>query len=228
MNKRKRALVIIVLIILFFVGFFLRAILENQPEDKSGDEDQVVKCLDGYAKYLEMHPELWENETVYSLEYVTNDDIPDLVFGGTMGIHASNIYILTYLDENYDEVICCGPFGSYGATSYYLGLGIMYSSDIGMGYEVEYYSMLSPEKDCGYKTLCHRYFYYKEDYEGEPLDSKFFVGETEEKEVTKDEYDEYINGIIGESEYKVFRTYNNDDGYEYLNQEALDNRFNCK
>ena len=95
----------------------MRAILGNQPEDKSGDEDQVVKCLDGYAKYLETHPELWENETVYSLEYVTNDDIPDLVFGGTMGIHASNIYILTYLDENYDEVICCGPFGSYGVTS---------------------------------------------------------------------------------------------------------------
>lgn len=199
---------------------------QHETDSDDTDKELVKKCLDGYAKYLEMHPELWENETVYSLEYVTNDDIPDLVFGGTMGIHASNIYILTYLDENYDEVICCGPFGSYGVTSYYPRLGIMYTTDTGMGYDTEYYSILSTEKDSGCKTLCHRYFYYEEDYEGEPLESKYFTGENEEKEVTKEEYDEYVRGLVGNLEYNVFNTYNNDGGYEYLTREALDNRFN--
>lgn len=102
----------------------------------------------------------------------------------------------------------------------------MYTTDTGMGYDTEYYSILSTEKDSGCKTLCHRYFYYEEDYEGEPLESKYFTGENEEKEVTKEEYDEYVRGLVGDLEYNVFNTYNNDGGYEYLTREALDNRFN--
>ena len=200
--------------------------LEETSSEVSAYEDMIKKCLEGYAEYLKAHTELWQYETVYSLDYVNNDDIPDLIFGDTIANHASNIYILSYLDGNYDQVICCGPFGSYGATCYYPRLGIMYTSDVGMGYDSEYYSLLSSEKEYGFKTLCHRYFYTEEDYEDEPSESKFFIGEDEEKEITQEEYDKYVNELVEGTEYKVFSTYNNNNGYEYLNQEALDNSFN--
>jgi hypothetical protein len=190
---------------------------------KFNDEAQVEKCLDGYVEYLKAHTELWESETVYSLDYVNDDNIPDLIFGDTIANHASNIYILTYLDGHYDQVKCCGPFGSYGGTSYYPRLGIMYTSDVGMGVESEYYSLLSSEKEYGFKTLCHNYYYYEKDYEDEPSEIKFFLGEDEE--ISEEKYDEYVKGLVGDTERKVFYTYENDYGYEYLNQEALDNRF---
>lgn len=201
--------------------------IQKETVTTSGTEnnEQVKKCLEGYVDYLENHEELWKTETVYVLDYINDDDIPDLIFGDTFANHASNIYILTYLDGNYDQVVCCGAFGSYGATCYYPRLGIMLSSDMGMGYDSEYYSELTSEKEYGYKTICHRYFYYEEDYEGDPAEIKFFIGENEENEVSQEEYDEYVKSLIGDTEYIVFYTYNNDYGYEYLTQDALDNTF---
>lgn len=198
---------------------------DNKDASESGDEELVKKCLEGYAQYLEDHTDLWETETVYALDYINDDDIPDLIFGDTFAAHASNIYILTYLDGNYDEVICCGAFGAYGATCYYPRLGIICTSDMGMGYDTEYYSELTTEKENGFKTLCHRYFYFEEDYEGDPDEIKFYIGEGEDNEVTQEEYDEYVEELVGDTEYVVFYTYENDYGYEYLTQDALDNSF---
>lgn len=198
---------------------------DNEKASESGDEELVKQCLEGYVQYLEDHTDLWETETVYALDYINDDDIPDLIFGDTIANHASNIYILTYLDGNYDDVICCGAFGSYGATCYYPRLGIIFNSDMGMGYDTEYYLELSSENDYGCKTLCHRYYYYEEDYEGDPDEIKFYIGEGEDKEVTQEEYDEYVKELVGDTEYVVFDTYENHYGYEYLTQEALDNIF---
>lgn len=198
----------------------------NEDEGKVGDDKLVKKCLDGYAQYLKDHTDLWETEAVYDLDYINDDDIPDLIFGDTMANHASNIYILTYLDGNYDEVICCGAFGSYDATQYYPRLGIMRTSDTSMGCDTQYYSELTSEKEYGYKTLCHRYYYYEEDdYEEEPDESKFYLGEGEDNVVTQEEYDEYVNELVGDTQPTLFYTYNNDYGYKYLTKEALDNYF---
>lgn len=201
--------------------------VSEDNEDSSGVDDELVKkCLDGYVQYLKDHTDLWETEVVYDLDYINDDDIPDLIFGDTMANHASNIYILTYLDGNYDEVICCGAFGSYGVTQYYPRLGIMRTSDTSMGYDTQYYSELTSEKEYGYKTLCHRYYYYEEDdYEEEPDESKFYLGEGEDNVVTQEEYDEYVNELVGDTQPTVFYTYNNDYGYKYLTKEALDNYF---
>lgn len=201
--------------------------VSEDNEDSSGVDDELVKkCLDGYAQYLKDHTDLWGTEVVYDLDYINDDDIPDLIFGDTMADHASNIYILTYFDGNYDEVICCGAFGSYGFTQYYPRLGIMRTSDMSMGYDTQYYSELTSEKEYGYKTLCYRYYYYEEDdYEEEPDESKFYLGEGEDNVVTQEEYDEYVNDLVGDTQPTVFYTYNNDYGYKYLTKEALDNYF---
>ena len=67
------------------------------------------------------------------------------------------------------------------------------------------------------------YSYFEEDYEGEPTEIRFFIGEGEDKEVMQEEYDEYVKELVGDTEHKLFYTYENENGYEYLTQEALDN-----
>jgi len=197
------------------------AVSTNESAGTASSDDQIQKCLEGYATYLENHTELWQQETVYELDYINDDDIPDLIFGDTQASHGSNIYILTYLDGNYDSVTCCGAFGSYGTTCYYPKLGVMLSTDMGMGYETAYYSKLSSKEQGGYETLCHKYSYYEDEYEGEPTETKFFLGKDEDNEVTEKEFNDYINELVGDTEYKVFSTYNNDNGYEYLTQDAI-------
>ena len=192
----------------------------------SNNEELVKKCLEGYAQYLKEHTDLWEQETVYAFDYINDDDIPDLMFGDTSGAHAANTYVLTYLDGNYDEVVCCGTFGSYGAACYYPGLGIMYDDDTGMGYIYENYSKLSATGKYGCETVCHRYEYYEGDYDEDPSEVKFYITDGEEKEVTEEEYNAYVKELVGDAEYSVFYTCNNDKGHEYLNQEAIDNLFN--
>ena len=199
---------------------------DSSDDDKKGssEEADIEKCLEGYAEYLEEHTDLWENETVFVLDYINDDDVPDLIFGDTFAAHASNIYILSYLDGNYDDVVCSGPVGAYGATCYYPKLGIILTSNYGMGYDTEYYSKLSSEGEYGIETLCNRYFYFEEDGDEEASERKFFMGEDEE--ITEDEYDEYVKELVGDEEYTVFYTYENENGYDYLDQDAIDNLFN--
>ena len=199
---------------------------ETTSENASNNEEQVKKCVEGYAQYLKEHTDLWAQETVYAFDYINDDDIPDLIFGDTAGAHAANVYVLTYLDGNYDEVVCCGTFGSYGAACYYPGLGIMFDDNTGMGYVSEYFSRLSSTGEYGCETICHKYKYYEGDYDEEPSEEKFYITDGEEKEVTEEEYNAYVEELVGDAEYKVFVTYNNENGLEYLNQEAIDNLFN--
>ena len=198
---------------------------EEASVETSTEDNQNKEYLEGYAKYLEEHTDLWEMETVYVLDYINDDDVPDLIFGDTMANHASNIYILTYLDGNYDEVVCCGPFGAYGATCYYPRRGIMLTTDYAMGYDTEYYSRLSADGEYGFETVCNRYFYFEEDDQEEPSEIKFYITSIVDREISQEEYDEYVKELVGDTEQKVFYTYENENGYEYLNQEAIDNLF---
>lgn len=92
---------------------------------KTAEWEEVLKAyelfLNEYAKYWEDYE--GENGPVFSLIYLNEDTIPELVvFDGVA--HASSAQVYTYESE---ETVHIGDYGEYGATSYIEGEGIMLS-----------------------------------------------------------------------------------------------------
>ncbi len=212
---------------------------ETVTESEPVTEDEILmaersfdEVYQAYADYLKGHP-LEQGETVgnyiirggpvvYRFDYITNDDIPDLIYGGTEAMHASSIYILTYTegDDPAESVIQSGPFGSYNAVSYYPGKGIIRTMDSGMGVVGTYYSQINAEGNAnriGYEE------HYMDEITEEELESHYYIGE--DQEVSEGEYQQYLREMIGEDEPVVFNTWDNQEGYDVLDAEIVENAF---
>ena len=198
--------------------------------DNKGNSDfsasnsaDLSKVYTAFADYLENNPLGYENNAgdfkdgkyyVYTLEYVAEDNTPDLVYSDISGVHGSNIYVLRYLDG---KVVKSGPFGSYGYTSFYEKQGIFCTSDSGMDVEGTYYSKLTSNED--YEYLCKEVTTLSFNDEGEEKSSetKYYV---REKEVSKDEYTKFVDENC-KGEPKKWSGYENENNYTYINKDSL-------
>ena len=190
------------------------------------ESQETSEALKAYAEYLSNNAlssdgtpgdyKVGGSDAVFSLEYVNEDDIPDMVIGGTGATHASNIYILSY--EN-GKVNKYGPFGAYNTTSFYPKKGIIATADVGMGHEVMYYSKLNG--DGTYTSICHE-DYYNDDPDASTGDpGGVYTYYVDEKEVTEEEYEAFKkeNGL--DDSRVRWSCYENEDGYTPLNAETL-------
>lgn len=197
----------------------------DQSAPKEYKDAQVFKA---YAEYLKNNAltdsdkagdyHINGSATVYTIEYIDDDDIPELVIGGISGIHASNIYILSYKDE---EVLKYGPFGAYNATSFYPKKNLIMTSDAGMDTDGRYYSKLN--SDGTYTSLFYDEAYLDEDGVTE-LEHHYYIAEDE---VSEDEYEKAVDEAVDGAERKCWYGYENENGYRELDDnvvEALENK----
>ncbi len=211
----------------------LEAVQINTEEECYDDGKAMIEppsgdaAVEGYVEYLRKNGLFDENEVgygaeaVYQLIYLDEDDVPELIYGSTEAVHGSNIYILMYKDfgSTVDDIVKIGPFGAYNMTSYLPRKNIICTSNTGMGIDGVYYSTINKE------TMEFESVAYEEhstDFDEEYAEDYYHIG-TDYREVTKDTYESFISDIMGEDSFIDFNTYENTEGYHWLNEEALDN-----
>lgn len=192
--------------------------VEETEEEVSEQEAQNLhEVYAAYADFLEENLDhlVWsDGEVVYTLEYLDDDNIPELFFATTEAIHGSNIYICKYVDG---EVKCAGPVGAYNRICFYEKTGVIYTSDVGMGVEGEYYSGLTASGEI--ESLCRKEADYGYgDYDSEPESISFWIGE---EEVTEDAYEGYLNELLGDQKSTRWDSYNNENGYAVLDETGI-------
>ncbi|MGN0341755.1 MAG: hypothetical protein ACI4DO_03085 [Roseburia sp.] len=190
---------------------------ETEEEASEQEEQNLHDVYVAYADFLEKNLDdlVWsDGEVVYTLEYLDDDNIPELFFATTEAIHASNIYICKYVDG---EVKCAGPVGAYNGVSFYEKNGVICTASSGMGVEGVYYSTLTSSGEI--ESLCREEEDYGYgDYDSEPQVISFWIGE---EEVTEDEYNGYLNELLGDQESVRWDSYNNENGYAVLDETGI-------
>ncbi len=194
-------------------------------EPSSGTE-----AVAGFVEYIREHGAFDEDDigygtdAVFQLIYLDEDDIPELIYGGCLdGVHTSSIYILKYMQFGVtaDDIVKAGPFGCYNMTSYYPYRNLICTSEPGhMGVTGSYYSTINEFGET--ERVAYSEDYYEDDDYETVSESHYYIG-ADEKEVSVDEYSAFIQELIGDSEMIQFDTYQNEDGYHYLDDEALNN-----
>ena len=156
------------------------------------------KVFNAYADYIENHAlyegfekgELENNETqlVFSLEYLDEDDIPELVLGWTKMLNeSSDICILKYVDG---EVKQLGPFGHYNCVNYIPGENILYECNSWAGKTSYWYFKI--DKEGRIETLCEAYMPMNDEQEIFAIKEEYYVAG---QQVTKAKYEKFVNDL---------------------------------
>lgn len=190
--------------------------------EAANDEIDKYSILESYVDFLQNNEIEHYGDLVFQIDYINEDDIPDLIVGDTEAMHASNIYILS---SDGSETFIYGPFGSYNSTSYIQHCNVICTSNSGMGVEGTYYSKLENNGESHH--IAFHEDYMDEDYE-EIYESHYYIYNSDsgqDVEVTEDEFNKVINPLIADKEFTIFSTYDNLEGYSIINQDAFDNLF---
>lgn len=158
------------------------------------ETDDNLEVYKAYAEYLEtntLYPdfeagqyEKGENRLVYALAYINNDDIPELIYGGTEDVSYANSYILTYKDGT---VYRMGPVGPYHQFEFQEKKNVIVENDIREGYAV--YTYLEITKEGTLDTLCEAW--YSENPDGDTGDIYYIAGE----QATEAEFENYLSEL---------------------------------
>ena len=182
-----RALIFICLVIMFCIT--LRIVIEGGKK---------TKVFNAYADYIENHSlyegfekgELENNETklVFSLEYLDEDDVPELVVGWTKMLNStSDICILKYVNG---EVKQLGPFGHYNCLEYIPGENILYDCNSWAGETSYWYFRINADGET--ETLCEAYMPMNDEQEIFSIKEQYYIAG---QSVTKSKYEKYVNGL---------------------------------
>lgn len=189
MNKHRKYLgASILLLCLFFAG------CNFSGKDQTETDNNLTEAYKAYAEYLEtntLYPdfaagqyEKGENRLVYALAYIDDDDIPELIYGGTEDVSYANSYILTYIDGT---VYRMGPVGPYHQFEFQEKKNVIVENDIREGYAV--YTYLEITKEGTLDTLCEAW--YSENPDGDTGDIYYIAGE----QATEEEFETYLSEL---------------------------------
>jgi len=154
------------------------------------------------------------NKLVYSLEYIDSDDIPELVYGSTSAIHASNIYILKYVDG---KVLQLGPIGAYNMFSFYENCNIMPIDNNGMNVGYTSYYTITESGELINALTSETVYEEESSYEEVSTENYYLLGE----EVSKEEFDSYTKSIPSEDLLIHWSCYDNEKNYTEINTESI-------
>ncbi|MBE5909916.1 tetratricopeptide repeat protein [Pseudobutyrivibrio sp.] len=215
----------------------LKAGYENTQDErlieKQEETNTILEAYKAYADYLETCDFGWEfqvgeyeyedfyfeetNRLVFSLVYIDEDNIPELIYGTTEAVHGSNIYILKY--DN-GTVYSIGPIGTYNTTFYQKFNNFMMDEEPGhMGYTAEVYFKINDDNE--WERVAYTYTYYPYEYEDEPEETKYFIG-ADDKEVSEQEYNDVIDEHSNETEFITWSCYDNEDNHPFINDENIE------
>lgn len=175
--------------------------LENNCIYSNWPEGQYEGYLDEYTSIT--------THIVYSMEYIDEDNIPELVYGGDRALYSdSDIYILKI--ENGD-VIKYGPFGHYNTLFFVPKENVLSQSNLQWGINSESFFSIN---DNSINYLCNEYESIPGYDENEI--KEYYIND---KQTTKENYDSYKSRFIGkEKEWSGLLNYNN---YCLLNDYSL-------
>lgn len=164
--------------------------------------DGKITGLDGFSA----------EELVFSLEYIDEDDIPELLIGSTRGMHGACAYILSYKDG---ELTVSGPVGAYNGVSFLEGTGILFEESFSMGAEQLFYYRL--KKGNSTTLLCSRERQYNEQ---DILIKTTCL--TEGKTVSESDFLTYALKLEQGKTRRFWNSYDNAKGYYPLSVENLE------
>ncbi len=200
------------------------------PDGKARHEPASgVEAVEGYVKYIKnssLYEDIQNQEYCYMLAYVTDDEIPDLLLAPTEGSHGGTITLLYYPSYGVteDDICAIENIGCYNRISFYPWRNVLRTDEPGsMECSGEYYNQVDIyvyENNQLERLAYHEAYYDIDDYEN-VIEEHYYRGT--EQEVSKEEYDSYISELIGDAEEVVFDSYGNENGYHYLDDDALEN-----
>lgn len=185
------------------------------------EDNNLQNVYNAYADYLENNPlyegfevgeyETYETKLAFSLVYIDEDDIPELIIGWTKLLaNTSDICILKYVDGN---IISSGPIGHYNSISYIPRKNVLNESNYNLGICSNWYGYLNDKGELS--THCES---YEECPEGESLGFTYYV---KGEEVNEDEYNNYYDSVI-EGEFTGWSGNNSSNTTYILNEESLE------
>jgi len=192
MKKRTYIFIIIILTIIVLLSLQIKLIIERH------------KVYSAYADYIESHSlyegfekgELENNETrlVFSLEYIDEDNLPELVVGWTKALNETpDICILKYVDGNVKQL---GPFGHYNCIDYIPNENILCECNSWAGETSYRYFRINDKGEN--ETLCEAYMPMNDEQEIYTIEEKYYVSGNS---VSKEKYNAYVeemssNGFV--------------------------------
>ena len=161
-----------------------------QDKNNESEKDIPLDYNLAYADYLEQSKlyddfsaGTYKNSTgqiVYSLEYIDNDEIPELIFGRTDQQVQASCYILTYKNG---DVKCVGPIGPYNGFSFYQKGSMIIENTVIEGFSV--YSYLVLKEDGSLENVGEAWL-------SESLDNQEEIYYINDNQVQKEEFYEYV------------------------------------
>lgn len=168
----------------------------------TSENDLLNVVYNAYADYLANNSlyesfepgefETDETQLVFSLVYIDEDDIPELIVGWTKTLaNRSDVCILKYIDG---KVVSSGPIGHYNCIGYIPKKNVLEEDNYNLGYCKHWYGYLNEKGEIS--THCKS---YEECPEGESLGFTYYV---KGEEVSELEYNNYYDSLInGEFAY---------------------------
>ena len=241
--KKKNLIAVIAVVVMalaVLVGLFLgkkkaesryetTAVEETQEEPVDETEAYVTAqkksdVYQAYADYLESEvlitgfaPGVYQTENseiVYSLEYINEDDIPELIYGQTCATHPECVHILTYIDG---VGVVHQETGSFGEVWFWKGRNILRAEDHGGGCDSYMYRRLNAKGKL--ENLCYCYLFDKE-FAPEGMEDEYVIFD---EQVTKDEYDDYVAKMDISDEPVFWACGGNKNNYSYITPEEIQN-----
>lgn len=197
---------------------------EVSTEEKNTDisETNILQNVyNSYADYLENNSlydgfepgeyETDETKLAFSLVYIDEDEIPELIIGWTKQLaNTSDICILKYVDGN---VISSGPIGHYNSIGYIPRKNVLEENNFNLGICSYWYGYLDEAGKLS--TYCES---YEETPEGETVGFTYYV---EGKEVDEAEYNNYHDSVI-DGEFAYWSGFKSSNKTYILNEESLE------
>lgn len=203
-------------------------LIKNPYSCFDGYSVAAITLLDynaAYSDYLE-HNKLYDDlsagtyknstgQIVYSLEYIDNDEIPELVFGRTNQQVQASCYILTYKNG---DVKCVGPIGPYNGFSFYEKKNMIIENTVIEGYSV--YSYLVLKEDGSLENV-------GEVWLSESLDNQEEIYYINDNQVSKEEFYESV-ATADSSECINWNSADNSNNYTLLSDKTIEKIKNMK
>lgn len=204
-------------------------VIDFEPENDASEKgtDSVSDAYKAYGAYIGSHFLVsgfdvgqYSNgagQLIASMENIDGDDIPEMVIGDSAANHAAETVILKY---NKGKVFCEGPIGSNGLFSYYEKTGLVMNENEGMGEKTVSYFLINPYGPFLIPLGEKKSEYPDGNYESEPASSEYyFLG----KQSNETECGQCISSFIGKTNPKKWDSYDNQNGYQVLCDEFVNN-----
>lgn len=190
-------------------------------EADAAENDSLNVVYNAYADYLSKNSlyesfepgeyETDETKLAFSLVYIDEDEIPELIIGWTKQLaNTSDICILKYVDGN---VISSGPIGHYNSIGYIPRKNVLEESNFNLGICSYWYGYLDEAGELS--TYCES---YEECPEGESLGFTYYI---KGDEVTESEYKNYYDSVIN-GDFAYWSGYKTSNITYILNEESLE------